>query len=179
MLNRFWRPAVFAVLVLALAAIGGTAVAKSKKAPQKATLQAKGKTTVKRNGFIKDSVHWVPGLVTIRSGGKLTLKNRTDEPHTFSIVAAKDVPKSDKKIFDCGSPGTICDTIFTALAPDPQGNPTKSVVDVGAPGVDQAGDTVVLNPKSNQKVDISAKKGTTLSFICGIHAWMQGKLKVR
>ena len=80
---------------------------------------------------------------------------------------------------NAGSPGTICDTIFTALAPDPQGNPTKSVVDVGAPGVDQAGDTVVLNPKSSQKVDISAKKGTTLSFICGIHAWMQGKLKVR
>ena len=43
MVHRFWRPAVVAVLVLALAAVGGTAVAKSKKASNKATVPASGK----------------------------------------------------------------------------------------------------------------------------------------
>jgi hypothetical protein len=89
------------------------------------------------------------------------------------------VPRSPGKVLNCGSPGTICDTIFTSLAPDPQGNPTKSVVDVGTAGIDQAGDTIVMEPKKSTKVKVSAPKGTTLNFICGIHAWMQGKLRVR
>jgi plastocyanin len=179
--HRFWRRAIVATLVLALAVLGGTAaIAKApKKAPKKTTIEMKGKTTVKRNKFIKDAVHFSPGKASIRSGGTLTLKNRSAEPHTFSIVKQSDVPKTPGKIFDCGSPGTVCDTIFTALAPDPQGNPTKSVVDVGAAGIDQVGDTIVVDPKKTQKVNVSASKGTTLHFICAFHAWMQGQLRVR
>ena len=139
----------------------------------------KGKFVVKRNKFFKDGVHFTPGKSSIRSGGSLTLRNRTEEPHTFSIVKASEVPGTPGKMLNCGSPGTVCDTIFTALAPDPEGNPTKPVVDVGTAGIDQPGDTIVLNPKQTTKVNVSASKGTTLRYICAFHAWMQGQLRVR
>jgi hypothetical protein len=180
MSHRFWPRAATAVLVAAVAVAGGTALAASpKKAPKNARIEMKGKTTVKLNKFIRDSVHFSPGKDSIRTGGTLTLKNRTEEPHTFSIVKKSDVPKSPRKIFDCGSPGTICDTIFTGHQPDAQGNPTKPVVDVGAAGIDQPGDSIVLNPKQSMKANVSASKGTTLYFMCAIHAWMQGQLRVR
>ena len=178
--HRFWPRAIVAVLVAALAVAGGTALAASpKKAPKKVTIQMKGKLTLKKNKFFKDAESFSPGTAQIRSGGTLTLRNRSEAPHTFSIVKSSDVPRSTGKILDCGSPGTICDTIFTALAPDPEGNPTKPVVDVGTAGIDQPGDTIALNPKQTQKVNVSAAKGTTLHFVCAYHAWMQGRLRVR
>jgi hypothetical protein len=183
MFHRFWRPAAVVVLVLALAAVGGTAVAKSKKAPNNATIQATGKSSskLKLNGFFlfRDGSHFAPGVVLVRSGGTLTLKNRTSEPHTFSIVARSDLPRTKRKVENCGGPGTICDTIGTAHEIDQNGNPTKALVDVGPAGFDEPGDSAVMNPKSTQKVNLTAAKGKTLYFMCGIHPWMQGVLKVR
>jgi plastocyanin len=179
MSHRFWRRAAVSVLVLSLAVVGGTAVAAPKKAKKNATLQMKGKLIVKRNKFIKDEARFSPGNVQIRSGGTLTLRNRQEQPHTFSIIKGSDVPRSTNKILNCGAPGTPCDTIFTAHAPDPEGNPTVPVVDVGSPGIDQPGDSVILNPKQTVKVNVSAPKGTTLNFFCAIHAWMQGRLRSR
>ena len=167
------------LLLVPLIVIAVPASGASKKAPKNATLQMKGKLTVKKNKFIKDAARFSPGNVVIRSGGKLTLRNRQDQPHTFSIVAAKDVPGSTNQILNCGAPGTICDTVFTAHKPDAEGNPTQPIVDVGTPGIDAPGDSVVLNPKQTVKVDVSAAKGKSLHFFCGIHAWMQGKLKTR
>jgi hypothetical protein len=183
MSHRFWRRAAAAVLVLALALVGGTAVAKSKKASNKATVTASGKFTSKykinKRAQFTSNEKFTPGTVLILSGGTLTLRNKSPEPHTFSIAAKKDIPHSRRALDNCGSPGTICDTVNTAHQVGPDGNPAKPVVDVGAPGIDQAGDSIVENPKSSQKVNVSAKKGTTLYFVCAIHAWMQGKLRVR
>jgi hypothetical protein len=179
MTHRFhWRAAVGALLLLLVVA-GGTALAKSSKnAPKKATLEMVGRTTFKLNGFIKDSVHFRPGLVVIKSGGGLTLKNKTDEPHTFSIVSKSDLPRTLRKVGACGNPGTICDKLFTAHQPDADGNPTKPIVDVGPAGLDEPGDSLVLNPKQTLKANVSAAKGKTLYFLCAFHAWMQGSLKV-
>src|SRR4051794_12672894 len=107
MLHRLWRPAVVAALVLAVAVVGSTATAASKKAPKNATIQMKGKLTVKRNKFLRDAVHFSPGSRAMRTGGTITLKNRTAEPHTFSIVQKSDVPRTPGRILDCGSPKTI------------------------------------------------------------------------
>jgi plastocyanin len=183
MLQRIWRPAALIVLVLAVAAVGGTALAKSKKASNKATVTAGGKVDAKfkinKFGLFKDGVHFIPGTVLIRSGGTLTLKNKSEEPHTFSIVAKKDLPRTRRKLNNCGGPGTICEKFFTAHQIDQQGNPTKPVVDIGSPGIDQAGDSFVMEPKKSQTVNVSAKAGTTLYFLCVLHDWMQGQLKVR
>jgi plastocyanin len=178
MLHRFWRPAVCAMLVLALAAVGGTAVAKSKKAPNKATVTMKSPVKFKRNKFIQDGSRFLPGTVLIRSGGTLTLKNKSDQPHTFSIVTKKDQPRNLRQLGNCDTPNGACTKIGVAHQIDQDGNVTKPIVDVGAAGIDQVGDSIALNPKQTQKVNLSAKKGT-LYFLCAIHAWMSGELKVR
>ena len=179
MLNRFWRLFAFALLVFALATVGGTAVAKSKKAPNKATVTIKNPIKIKVNKFFQDGARFAPGNVVVRSGGTLTIKNKSEAPHTFSLLAKKDVPKSTGKILNCGSPGTICETIFTAHAPDPDGLPTKPVVDVGAPGLDAPGDSLALGPKQTVKAKVSLANGKSLYFMCAFHAWMQGQLKAR
>jgi plastocyanin len=183
MVKRLWRPAVLAMLVVAVAAVGGTAAAKSKKASNKATVTAKGKFTskykVNKRAIFESNERFTPGTVRIKSGGTLTIRSKSPEPHTFSIVTKKQLPKNRKQLDNCGSPGTICDTLNTAHQVGPDGNPAKPVVDIGAAGIDQPGDSFVLNPKSSQKVAVSAKAGTTLLFVCAIHPWMQGKLKVR
>ena len=181
MSHRFHRRAIFVALALLIAAAGGTALAKS--APNKATITAggggSGKFKINKFGTFTDKSHFTPGTVAIRSGGTLTLKNTADQPHTFSIVAKKDLPRTRRQLGNCGAPNTICEKLSLAHQIDQQGNPAKPVVDVGGPGIDQAGDSLVLTPKKSQTVNISAKKGTTLYFMCGIHAWMQGVLKVR
>jgi hypothetical protein len=179
MSHRLWLRAVALSLMLVVALVAGTAVAASKKPPKKATITLRSPIKVKVNKYFQDGSRFAPGNVVLASGGTLTLKNKGEAPHTFSIVAKKDLPKGPLKILSCGGPGTVCETIFTAHAFDQDGNPTKPVVDVGSPGIDQVGDSLAIAPKSTQKVAISAKKGTTLYFMCGIHAWMQGKLKVR
>jgi hypothetical protein len=183
-MDRLWRPAVFAVLVLGLAVVGGTALAKSKSAPNKVTVTAVAKFSAKfkinKYGQFTDGAHFAPGDVTIRSGGALTLKSKDAQaPHTFSIVAKKDLPKTRGKLNNCGAPNTICGKIALGHQIDQQGNPAKPVVDVGAPGIDQVGDSFVMGPKSSQTVNLTAKKGTTLYFMCALHPWMQGVLKVR
>jgi plastocyanin len=183
MSNRFWPGAVLAGLLLAVALVGGTAIAKSSKAPNKATVTASGKFSSKfkinRLGVFTDSSHFTPGAVVIRSGGTLTLKNKANDPHTFSIVTKKDLPKTRGQLNNCGAPNTICSKLNLAHQVDQQGNPAKPVVDIGTAGVDQPGDSFVLSPKGSQTVNLSAKSGTTLYFMCGIHPWMQGTLKVR
>ena len=180
MLHRFPLRVVVAMLLLPLIVVAGTsAVAKTPKASKNVTLQMKGKLSVKKNKFIKDTARFAPAVVLIRSGGTLTLRNRQDAPHTFSVVQKSDVPRTSNKILGCGEPGTICDTLFTAHKPDADGNPTLPVVDVGTAGIDQPGDSIVLNPKATQKVKVSAPKGKSLHYLCGIHAWMQGQVKSR
>jgi len=179
MSHRLWPRAIALALMLVVALVAGTAVAASKKAPKKATITMKNPIKIKKNKYFQDGARFVPGSVVLASGGTLTLKNKGEAPHTFSIVAKKDVPKGTNGILSCGGPGTVCETIFTAHAFDQDGNPTKPVVDVGSPGIDQPGDSLAIAPKSTQKVNLSAKKGTRLYFICGIHAWMQGVIKVR
>ena len=137
------------------------------------------KYKINKKAQFTSNERFTPGTVLIHSGGTLTLRSKSPEPHTFSIFAKKDIPHTRKALDNCGGPGTICDTINTAHQVGPDGTPAKPVVDVGTPGIDQNGDSWVLNPKSSQKVNVSAKKGTTLYFVCGIHPWMQGVLKVR
>jgi hypothetical protein len=178
MVKRLWRPAALVVMVLALAAVG-TAVGAPKKAPKKATVTIKSPIKIKINKYFQDGARFAPGKVVIASGGTLTVKNKGGAPHTFSIVTKKQLPKGTKGVLNCGAPGTICETLGTAHQFDQNGNPTKPVVDVGAAGIDQPGDSYVLGPKQTLKLNVSAAKGKTLYFICGIHPWMQGQLKTR
>jgi plastocyanin len=157
-------------------AAGGSA----SKAPKKATIKADGKLELKVNKYFKEGYHFHKGKVTIASGGTLTLVDKTGEDHTFSIVKKSDAPRTLKQAGTCYE-GGACAKISQAHGfPDTGGPPTTPLVNVGADGFDQPGDSVVLPGKSkNTKVKVTAKAGTRLHFLCIIHVQMQGDLIVK
>ena len=65
------------------------------------------------------------------------------------------------------------------------GNVGKPVIEAGAAGFDTAGDkdaagdSIYLPAKGKVTFKVTAKKGTTLSFVCAVHPWMLGQIKVK
>lgn len=171
--------AAFAVAVPALAAPGGSHKGGSHK--QSAKLTAKGGVSFKVNRYTKDSNHWVPGAITIASGGTLTITNRSTgpEPHTFSIVQRSQLPRTPEQFENC----EICNTIATAHgvnpAEPPHGPPPILTVDPKSDGFNEPGDSQFIGPNQTVQVKITAPKGTKLYFMCAIHPWMQGVVKVK
>ena len=56
------------------------------------------------------------------------------------------------------------------------------VVDVGAPGFNEPGDSlffVAEEPFNTISAQVTAPAGTTLKYLCAIHPWMQGTITVR
>lgn len=142
----------------------------------KATLKAVNSQKVVINKMAADTSHFAPGTLTVRSGQTLTIRDKR-VPHTFSLVRKSQLPKNARQVNNCLQ--GICGQFAQAHGADPNSNapPSKLLVDVGSKGFDQPGDSVFF--QGNQKVKITAKKGTVLHFMCVIHPWMQGKLVVK
>jgi plastocyanin len=178
--NAGMNTRTIAIAALAAAAIGGgTALAAT--AGTTATVTASVSTEYKVNQYVKETAKWSPGALAIKSGGTLTIRNKGGAPHTFSIVKASQVPTTNKQIERCGAPKTPCGDLVVAHEDDPESDapPKKPLVDVGATGFDQPGDSVFFAGPKGTKVKITAKKGTTLRFMCAIHPWMSGKISVK
>ncbi|MGE5635970.1 MAG: hypothetical protein ACM3UV_03360 [Nocardioidaceae bacterium] len=170
-------------LVLALAAIGTAVAAKApKKAPNQATVLIKGGLQVKINSFAGETFRFAPGATAIRSGGQVTVKNRTEAPHTLSLVKRSQLPRNARQVESCSPENakSVCAQLFVAHgATEDDQPPSKPLVDVGDKGFDRAGDSIVINPNATVRFKITAKKGSTLHYLCGIHPWMQGSFNVR
>ena len=172
-------------LSLALGA-SGVAVAASARAPKKATIKVSQKLVMKQNRYIQDGLRWNKDAYHVRSGGTLHIVNTvaSEGPHTFTVVRKKDLPKTAAQAFNC----KICNTLGAAHGADPQSNaPPKfpflenGVGQATPPSVDRPGDSGVTGPgKKGESIDlkVTAKKGTTLKFMCLIHPWMQAKVIV-
>ncbi len=131
----------------------------------------------KPNRFIGDGMRFGRDVTVMKSRGTLTIRNKTKEPHTFSIVKKSQVPRTAKQAERC----TVCRALGMAhgVPENGEGPPTIPVVDKGATGLSSPAESVAFGPKQTLKVKITAKTGRTLSFLCAIHPWMQGKLAVR
>lgn len=171
-----------AASIPAIAAPGhkGAGGKKGAHGPSKATLVIKGGTTFKINKYTKDSVHWTPGTVAIASGGTLTIANQSSDPdpHTFSIVKQSQLPKTAAQIENC----EVCNEIAKAHgvnpAEPPSGPPPIPTVDPGKDGFNEPGDSQAIGAHQTLKLTITAKPGSTLHFMCAVHPWMQGVVKV-
>jgi len=105
-------------------------------------------------------------------------------PHTFTVVAPKDEPKTGLQMENC----RICNTLAKAHGADPNSNapPKFQYLENGVgqktpPLVDRAGDSGVTGPgKKGESITlkVTAKPGTKLYFMCLIHPWMQAELDV-
>src|SRR6476620_658000 len=101
------------VLAIALGASHGDASSGGR------TVTARGGDQFVPNVKVMATFRFSPGNVTIASGQTLTFSNDTDEPHTLSIVDKSDVPSDTNGVFNCGSPGTVCDEVFGQLPAGP------------------------------------------------------------
>ncbi|MDQ6811394.1 MAG: hypothetical protein M3Z95_05805 [Actinomycetota bacterium] len=174
---------VTAVLGAALLTVAGSALAAGGKGPAKAKIVIKGGESLVPNAYIKLSFHFAPGTVPIRSGGTVTLTNLSKDGHTLSIVTRSQVPRTIQQLQNC----TACEAALKAHGINPEGPPAHGpppnlLVNTGAPGFDAPGDSVVIGPKGRGgpvTFKVTARPGTTLSFVCAFHPWMSGRFLVK
>ena len=123
---------------------------------------------------------------SVASGGTLHIVNvAADEgPHTFTVIARKDAPRTAAQLFDC----KVCNVLGKAHGADPNSDaPPKfpflenGVGSATSPNFDKPGDSAFIAPTKGLKLDlkVTAKKGTHLYFMCLIHPWMQAEVDVK
>lgn len=149
------------------------------------TVVAVASMKVKINRYVQDGMRWNRDVYTVKSGGTVTIINRApmEGPHTLSIVAKRDLPRTAAQINNC----RICLTIAQNQGADPnsQAPPKFQYAENGQgtntpPNIDRPGDSAFIPPTMGAKVTlkVTAKPGTTLYFMCAVHPWMQAKLIV-
>jgi plastocyanin len=128
---------------------------------------------------------------TVAAGTTLKIKNKTDVaevgPHTFSIVREKDLPTKPKDIKACGKRlEAICGAIAEWHEVNLEtGEVGENPVEVGKEGWDRKGslkrkgDSWYTETEGEKFArEVTAPAGKELSFICAVHAEMQGTISV-
>ncbi len=168
------------VLVMALVVIAGAATA----APGEKTVKTQGGDSWKANVAVNSNFRFGPGKTVVSSGDTVHFVNAdtTPAPHTVSIVDEADLPDSfEALIFGC----PVCDAVLGGHFPL---GPPVGVIDPGGDGFNEIGDSVLFFPEGSAppgvaegafSVEVTADPGTTLSYFCAIHPWMQGTIEVR
>ncbi len=162
-------------------ALAGVFAFTATSAAQDKTIRTLGTEDVHINSKIFSNLRFSPGHTTLNSGDQLTLSHddATDEPHTLTIVNASELPSSFEDVLNCGAPGTLCDEVFTTVGPQITDQAQSQFINVaGGSGLDGRLDTLWLPPGTSISVAVTAPPGTTLSYFCAIHAWMQGSITV-
>lgn len=167
---------VATAMATACVAVVGITPAAAKAPPKVAKLKIVGDTKIKPGQWIRDDQRFAPRNLAVRSGGSVRLANKakTQDPHTLSVVKKSELPKTAAQALNCAA----CGPIFESHG-DPESDEFKPLVDVGAAGFDQPGDSIFIGPRGTVSFDVTAAKGTSLYYLCAIHPWMQGRLRVK
>ena len=179
--------------VAAVAAIAALGVAAAPAAAAKKNqIRIVGGTTFKAGKFLKDDVRFKPAAVAVKSGAtvKVVDKGTDPAPHTISFIKKSLLPTGFE--FEGSDP---FNTLLTAHAANPETgdvgffqvndgvgvpNDQAGVLEVNSLGdASSAGDSQFMAPGAGTTLKVTAAKGSTLPFYCAIHAWMQGKIKVK
>jgi len=186
---RLRKMLVLAAASLAAAmVVGGSALAGGDHASAGVTTikAVQGPPKFQINRFVEDTLRWNKDAYTVQSGGTLHIVNMAagEGPHTFTVVARKDEPRTLAQLFGC----KICEKLGKAHGADPNSNapPKFQYLENGvgqktAPQVDRPGDSGVTGKgKKGESIDlkVTAPAGTKLHFICLIHPWMQAEVDV-
>jgi hypothetical protein len=178
-------------LTVAAAALGAlTVVGGGTAATAKQEAKASGAVVVTAQKQGKDIFFDAPK--TVEKGQVLKFKSKTDPqkigPHTFSLVTKKSFPQTNQEIKDCGKKlAAICGAVaieWHEIDLD-TGQTGEKVSEAGKNGWDtegntkRRGDSVFVGKENGSfKQTVSAPEGKTLHFICVVHPFMQGKIKV-
>jgi len=165
--------AVFALAALVTAGMAG--------AQSGTTVRVLGEEDVVPNVKIFSNFRFSPGPVTVKSGDLVTWVNAgsTPAPHTITLVDSADLPATFFEVFGCQAPGAPCGNALAGHFPGGPGGTPMLVLDVGAAGLNTPGDSLLLFPGGSATANVSALAGSTLSYLCAIHPWMQGTINVK
>jgi plastocyanin len=161
--------------LVSLVALLGVLMAGVSSAASGRTVRVTGDDQLIPNVKVMATFRFAPGPLTVSSGSTVRWVNETDEPHTISVVAKADLATTIEDVFNCA----ICNTILASHFPGGPANPPIAVVNAGSAGLDAIGDSMWQNPGETVSATISAAPGSTLHYMCAIHAWMQGTISVR
>lgn len=172
-----------AALALLVALVVPNLATAESTAPTEAVTTIEIKLEGKKMGFF--------GPGTVHEGEELRVVNDTKPsmvgPHTFSLVTKGSLPKTAKARKSCFTPGHICLSIAKWHHFNPKTEKTdKQEAEAGAEGwstmgtVKTEGDSWFSGEKPGGTTErkVTAKAGTTLYFMCAVHPWMQGQIKV-
>jgi uncharacterized cupredoxin-like copper-binding protein len=185
MRNRKLVAGVAGMSVAVAVAVG--AAAATSAVPSTVTVKESYSLKMVANRYIQDGMRFDKDVYAVKSGGtvKFVMSAPQEGPHTLTVVAPKDQPKTAEQAFNhC----TVCEKLGKAHGAEPRSEaPPKFLFlenGVGQntpPILDRAGDSGFVSPVKGASVSfkVGAKKGTTLSFMCLIHPWMQAKIKVQ
>ena len=176
--RRAWLSAgALAVVVVATATLFG---AGDSSAAGGNTVRTEGTAQFIPNHKLAFTLRFSPGHIVVKSGETLTLEHsdKAQDPHTLSIVNADEVPADLDAVFNCGAPGTVCDEDLLSIR---RGTGRAYFVEGPgtAQGVDGRLDSFFVPAGGSISEEVTAEPGTTLNFICAIHAWMQGDITVK
>lgn len=170
--------AVLAATTIAAVVLSGASA--GDRGPTSATVGAVGGFEVEINESFTLTFRFDPEELEIRSGGTVTWENQiAGEPHTITIATEASLPSTIEEIFNCGAPGTACEPALGHVDKDFNPIPGKEVLNAGPPGLDEVGDSLFLAPGGQISALVSAPAGTELHYLCAVHPWMQGEIKVK
>jgi len=169
--------AVMAIAMVATVSIGMVSADGGKK------VDIKGLETLVPNELFLSNLRFSPGDITVHSGDTVTWADNalTTSPHTITIVEREDVPVNFAQAYICNWDKRILGVDGPCLQfMDAHGGlpPTTPIVNVGRNGLDVPGDSLFLPGGGSVSAEVTARPGTTLHYICIIHPWMQGTIKV-
>ena len=161
---------------VAAAGLGAAAIATAtaaQKPPRKVRVDIVGRELIEPGRYVKVNLRFSPRNFTIRSGSQVTVRERARlrEPHTFSLVRRRQLPDTT----EC----RVCGSLFEAHGASDEGPPTTPRVNVGKAGFNRPGDSVVVDVRQTVRFNVTAAKGRNLYYLCAIHPWMQGRIRVR
>jgi plastocyanin len=182
-----WTPKVplRTIVLVATAALVSALVAGPALAQDTKTVEVRGGDILNPSGqFIKNNFRFQPKTISVTSGSTVRWvdNDESDAPHTVTIADQADLPSTIEELDACFAPGGLC--IETIAAHDPgldEQPPFNLVVNTGGPGLDARGDSLLFAGPFAQSVEaqVTAPAGSTLSYLCVLHPWMQGRIKVR
>lgn len=155
------RRVLVGAMAVAVSATGAVVVFGGGAGAASTSVRIVGADSFKPNSLVQSTFHFVPGTISVHSGGTAQWVNTTADAHTVTVVKPGQVPSNVNQVFNC----TLCNSQ----------NPSANV---GGPGLDAPGDSLLIKPHGTVSAPISAKAGTTLHYICVFHPWMQGVIKV-
>lgn len=162
---------ILLVALLAISLVGAALVGASTGK----VVATRGDEVFQPNTYISSNLRFSPGPVTVSSGETIRWvhDDKTPEPHTITLIDPNELPKSFDDLF------AGCPTCDAALAAHFSSDPPVTFVDVGSDGqFSSNGDSLLLLPGGDVSAQINAPAGTTLYYVCAIHPWMQGTIKV-